>query len=184
MPVSPESPRNDAPPSASASEGASTTFRETRHASRELQVGVVLLGLVITSFIVATAVPDSRSTAEAVGFVLVALGSMALVLGAARMSSVVEVDPVRGVSLGFRLGIPVWRRAISRDEISEVADGTLSMAGAGGLGLRWIGPGRWALLVRGGSVIVIKVPDGSKEYLVGTDRPAELMAALRELGQG
>lgn len=170
--------------SPSTEKGASTVFRETRRAAKELQVGVILLGIAITSFIIATAVPDARSTAEAIGLVLVALGSMALVLGVARMSSVVEVDPARGVTLRFRLGAPVWRRVITWDEISEVSEGSLSMAAAGGLGLRWIGPGRWALLVRGGSVVTIKAPNGSREYLVGTDRPAELLTALRVLSQG
>lgn len=52
---------------------------------------------------------------------------------------------------------------------------------AGGLGLRWLGPGRIALVVRGHACVELTTTRGTT-YLIGTEHPEELLGALRESG--
>lgn len=153
-------------------------FVEVLHASALTQtltwglgVGAGGLSLAISSTAGPLVWPDA----------VIALVSVGIGGAVARMSSAVLVEP-EGVRLGFRIGgIPVWRRRIRARDIERVEKSTVDALSAGGLGLRFLGGGRAALMVRQGDAVRIVLADGWRQYLVATDRADELEHALSAL---
>ena len=153
------------------------TFREVRHASAGARVAIVGVGVVVA---VSTLLPQwASTTSDSERTLLVAL--MAFVIGlcllAAGMSSVTEVT-TEGVELTFRLVIPIWHRRIPWDDLSVDGVERVGVIRAGGLGLRYLGGGRVAVLVRPGPGVVLHARGGERTYVVGSDRSTELIDTL------
>lgn len=155
-------------------------FRESRYASPGLRVAVAGLGVAVAASFLVSAVPDAESAGDLVLFAAIGGAVVVLMTAIAAMRSYVLVQ-AGGLRLTFALGgVTVWRRELAGREISRVGTTAVGALAAGGLGLRYLGPRRWALLVRSGVTVAVTCADGW-EYVVATDRPGDLLAALAHL---
>ncbi|WP_405615097.1 hypothetical protein [Streptomyces sp. NBC_00076] len=73
--------------------------------------------------------------------------------------------------------VPVWRRTIARSDIVEVRQRAILARDMGGLGLRRTSDGAIGLVMRGKDAVEVTLRDG-KRYVLGTDRPGDLLAVL------
>ena len=90
----------------------------------------------------------------------------------------VEVTRENGAD-AVRLALPpFWRRVVPVGELTAARTVTVTdVTALGGYGLRFLGAGRTALVLRPGPAVELVVADG-RSYLVGTARPQELLAAI------
>ena len=154
-------------------------FTEVLRATPLTQALVAGLGLGVVALQLGVAV----AAREEIGwfYLPTVLLSFGLCAAVARMSSAVLVGP-DVATLSMRLGgVLVWRRRLHADDVQRVERGVAGAMSAGGLGLRFLGGGRVALMVRHGDAVRIGLTDGYREYLVVTERPEELMTALTNL---
>ncbi|ADG76144.1 putative integral membrane protein [Cellulomonas flavigena DSM 20109] len=152
-------------------------FREVRYATAGVGAVAVTIGVAVAVNLLLSAWPSATSDVERALFALLAVAVVALCVLVARMSSVTEVS-ADGVSLAFRLGVTVWRRRIARDDLAVDGVEQVGVVRAGGLGLRFLGAGRVALMVRSGPGVVLRTLDGRRTYVVGSDRIDELLGVL------
>lgn len=157
--------------------GDRMTFREVRYSSTGIGVAVVLIGVAVAVNTLISAWPSTTSDTERLLFAILSAAVIGLCLLVARMSSVTEVT-VDGVELRFRLGITIWRRHISWDDLSLDGVERVGVVRAGGLGLRYLGGGRTALVVRPGPGVVLRTRGGERTYVVASDRADELVDVL------
>ncbi|WP_432503022.1 hypothetical protein [Kineococcus arenarius] len=76
----------------------------------------------------------------------------------------------------------LWRTSVPISQISTATRASLSAVRAGGVGIRFLGGGHWALLMGHGDVVEIHVPDRHRTYSINTHRAEELLHALRDAG--
>ncbi|KGM13581.1 hypothetical protein [Cellulomonas bogoriensis] len=153
------------------------TFCEVRYTTRALTVLLVVFGVGLTASILIAGLPDMSTGGERAGLIGASLFGLALCVGCALMSSVVRVGP-DGVELELRLGFSIWHRQIPWSELEGAEVEPLSALRSGGLGLRSLGGGRMALLVRPGTGVVMRLRGGRRSYVVASDRAGELLEAL------
>lgn len=153
------------------------TFKEVRYASPVVSVVTVAIGLAVAANLLVSTWSSAASGAEQTLFVSLAVAVIALCVAVARMSTVTLVGP-DGVELVFRVGITVWRRRIPWSEIAVDGVERVSVMRAGGLGLRYLGGGRIALMVRPGPGVVLQTRERRNTYVVGSDRTSELLHVL------
>lgn len=157
--------------------GGGVTFREVRHASAGVAAVVVTIGVAVAVNLLLSAWPSTTSDAERAAFALIAAAALGLCVLIARMSTVAEVT-TEGVHLVFRLGVTVWRRRIPWTDLAVDGVERVSAVRAGGLGLRYLGAGRIALMVRAGPGVVLRTRGGERTYVVGSERVDDFLDAL------
>ncbi|WP_139315897.1 hypothetical protein [Cellulosimicrobium sp. CUA-896] len=158
-------------------------FRESRGAVPTLRVAVAGLGVVLAVWFLISALPDAETPADRILFVTIAGATVLVTVAIGGMRSRVVVAP-ETLRLEFSLGgVTVWRRVVHAGDVARADATGLSALSAGGWGLRFLGPRRWALFVRSGPAVGVALFDG-REYVVGTDRPADLLDAVAQLRQG
>ena len=162
--------------------GQEVAFDEERHATAAVRALIIGLCLVAATSTVVTAWPASRGDTERTALVVGAVVLVTLGVLASTMSTTVRVSH-RGVDIAFALGVTVWRRHLEWWQVRTVDLRSVSAVRAGGLGLRWLGSGTVALMVRPGPAVAIGT-DAGRTYVVVTDRPTQLIAALTSGARG
>jgi hypothetical protein len=136
---------------------------------RHTQIGYVILVMLTPVIVILAAVlmlaPD--------GWPLLVI-LIPLVLATVAFASLTVTVDANSVWLGFGLGL-IQKRIPTRDIVSYRA---VPVPWYAGWGIRWTGDG-WLYNVSGLRAVELRMRSG-KRYLIGTDRPEELQAALQQ----
>ncbi|WP_269853429.1 hypothetical protein [Streptomyces sp. RPT161] len=149
-------------------------FDENQRLPRTLDISLIAVAVALLVLIVAV-----WSRVEGLGpkILLAAVGAVVLLFSVFTHSRVVVERDVVRLSL-----VPVWRKTLNLRDIKAARHAQLNaFQQAGGLGLRWLGNKRVALILRGHDCVELATTSGHV-YLVGTSRRNELLSALWELG--
>lgn len=152
----------------------SQSFPSTIRAVTSVASGVVITFLLAVAFGALGDVSSGESVAVAAIAAVVAL----ITLGLWRLKAVIQVD---SSGLVMRLSW-LWRRRVNFSDISSADIGRQSAVTAGGVGLRFLGNHRVALLMEGGDVVQVHLRNSPRTYLLGATQPRKLTDALASHG--
>jgi hypothetical protein len=149
-------------------------FDESQRLPRPLDVSIIAVAVALLVLIAAV---WSRAEGLAPKLLLAAVGAVTLLFSVFTHSRVVVDRDVIRLSL-----VPVWRKTLHLRDVNAARHVRLNaFVQSGGLGLRWLGNKRVALILRGHDCVELTTASGHT-YVVGTSRPDELLSVLRELG--